>query len=127
MRDAQPEDPTMANTAEAAALSGSFLAKLKASSSAEEIFEMLDVGYEAEVLNVARLHILKRMSQYLAEEDIDGMPDTVAAVRCKAALERAYQDFVTSSPLRHRVFKVLKDAAAPPRPATFVPFDTLLK
>lgn len=117
----------MASTAEAAALSGNFLAQLKASSSAEEIFEMLDVGYEAKVLNVARLHILKRMSQYLAEEDVDGMPDTVAAAHCKAALGRAYQDFVTSSPLRYRLFKVLKDAAAPPRPATFVPFDTLLK
>ena len=117
----------MASMAEAAALSGNFLVKLKASSSAEDIFRLLDVAYEAKILDVARLHILKRMSQYLAEEDVAGLPDTVAAARCKAALERAYQDFMTSSPLRHRVFKVLKDAAAPPQLAAFVPFGTLLK
>jgi len=108
-------------------ISDNILVKLKASSSAEDIFKLLDVGYDAKVLNVARLHILKRMGQYLANEDFAGMSDSIVAARCKAVLERAYEDFVTSSPLQHRVFKVLKDAVAPPKPATFVPFDTLLK
>jgi nitrogenase-stabilizing/protective protein len=117
----------MTNAAETAALSDNILTKLKASSSAEDIFGLLDVGYETKVLDVARLHILKRMSQYLAEEDFAGVPDDIVAARCKAALERGYQDFVMSSPLQHRVFKVLKDAAVPPQLAAFVPFDTLLK
>jgi nitrogenase-stabilizing/protective protein len=127
MRDAEPEGHMMTAAAENTALSDNILVKLKASSSAEDIFRLLDVGYEAKVLNVARLHILKRMSEYLAEEDFAGVPESIAAARCKAALERAYQDFVTSSPLRHRVFKVLKDAVAQQKPAGFVPFDTLLE
>jgi nitrogenase-stabilizing/protective protein len=110
-----------------AAVPDNILVKLKAASSAEDIFKLLDVAYDAKVLNVARLHILKRMGEYLANEDFADMSDSIAAARCKAVLERAYEDFVTSSPLQHRVFKVLKNAVAPPKPANFVPFETLLK
>jgi nitrogenase-stabilizing/protective protein len=110
-----------------AAVLNNTLAKLMAASSAEDIFKLLDVGFDAKVLNVARLHILKRMGQYLAKEDFAGVSDSIVTARCKAVLERAYEDFVTSSPLQHRVFKVLKNAVAPPKPANFVPFETLLK
>jgi nitrogenase-stabilizing/protective protein len=103
------------------------LARMKTASSAEDIFMLLAVDYDAKVMNVARLHILKRMGVYLAGEDFSGLPDAVVAARCKSVLERAYEDFVTSSPLQQRVFKVLKNAVAPPKPATFVPFDALLK
>ncbi len=37
------------------------LDKLKALSSAEEIFRLLGVSYDSTVMNVARLHILNRM------------------------------------------------------------------
>jgi len=103
------------------------LDKLKSAGSAEEFFALLGVAYDANVLNVARLHILKRMGEYLATDDIEGVPDSVAAARCKAVLARAYEDFVSSSPLDERVFKVLKKAVEPPKPANFVPFDALLK
>ncbi|MGD0025080.1 MAG: nitrogenase stabilizing/protective protein NifW [Xanthobacteraceae bacterium] len=106
---------------------GNILANMKAAASAEDIFKLLDVGYDAKVLNVARLHILRRMGEYLANEDFAGVSDSIAAARCKGMLERAYEDFATSSPLQHRIFKVLRDAVAPPKPANFVPFDTLLK
>ena len=110
-----------------AAVAGDILTKMKAASSAEDIFKLLAVDYDAKVLNVARLHILKRMGEYLASEDFTDLPDGIVAARCKAVLERAYDDFVTASPLQHRVFKVLKNAVAPPKRANFVPFDTLLK
>ena len=103
------------------------LDKLKALSSAEDIFALLGVSYDSKVMNVARLHILKRMGEYLACEDLADIPDSVVTARCKAVLERAYEDFVTASPLQHRVFKVLKSAVAAPKPANFVPFDALLK
>lgn len=106
---------------------GVILDKLKASSSAEDIFELLGVGYDPKVMNVARLHILKRMGDYLAYEDLADIPDSIVTARCKAVLERAYEDFVSASPLQHRVFKVLRNAVAPPKPASFVPFDALLK
>ncbi|MER8855138.1 nitrogenase stabilizing/protective protein NifW [Mesorhizobium australicum] len=106
------------------------LARLKRLSAAEEFFSVLGVSYDPKVLNVSRLHIMKRVGQYLAEEDFSGLPDQVIAARVRATLERAYEDFAISSPLTHRVFKVLEDhdpnkAAAPGH--TFVPFDSVLK
>lgn len=117
----------MAHASALGAASGNILAKIMAASSAEDIFGLLGVGYDANVMNVARLHILKRMGEYLAGEDLADIPDSVAAARCKALLQRAYDDFVTASPLQHRVFKVLKDAVSSAKPANFVPFDTLLE
>ncbi|WP_018097511.1 nitrogenase stabilizing/protective protein NifW [Sinorhizobium meliloti] len=106
------------------------LARLKGLSAAEEFFAVLGVSYDPKVLDVSRLHIMKRMGQYLAEEDFSGLPDQVIAARAHAMLERAYEDFATSSPLKHRVFKVLKDHD-PDNPTTpvraFVPLDLVLK
>ncbi|MDX2204181.1 MAG: nitrogenase stabilizing/protective protein NifW [Hyphomicrobiaceae bacterium] len=100
------------------------LAKLKSYASAEEFFAGLGLGYEPRVLQVARLHILKRMGEYLAGDDLEGLPNRVVIARCRGMLERAYQDFVQSSPLKERVFKVLKTAVAPD-PGGFVPLDEL--
>lgn len=103
------------------------LAQLNKASSAEDFFTLLGIDYDARVVNVARLHILRRMGQYLASEDFSGLPDVAVAERCKSVLERAYADFVASSPIDQRVFKVLKDAVAPPKrkPANFLPFELL--
>jgi nitrogenase-stabilizing/protective protein len=89
------------------------LAQLQKVSSAEDFFATLGVEFDPKVLNVVRLHILRRMGQYLVSESFEGESDEVVAQRCKAVLEKAYADFVTSSPLDQRVFKVLKDAVAP--------------
>lgn len=101
------------------------LASLKKLSSAEDFFTALDVPFDPNVLNVARLHILKRMGQYLAGDDLEGLPDSVAAARARSFLERAYGDFVASNPLAERVFKVHKDAVKPS--GAFVPFSQLLE
>jgi nitrogenase-stabilizing/protective protein len=73
---------------------------------------------------VVRLHILRRMGQYLVSEDFAGMSDVDVTARCKAVLEQAYADFLASSPLDQRVFKVLKDAVAP-KPQNFVQLTPL--
>lgn len=102
------------------------LDRLNKASSAEEIFALLGVDYDPNIVNVARLHILKRMGQHLAKEQFAGSAEAEIAARCKAMLEQAYADFVASSPIDQRVFKVLKDAVAEPkRPAAFVPLSTL--
>ena len=101
------------------------LDQLHKASSAEDFFALLGVDYDVKVVNVARLHILRRMGQYLASEDFTGLPDAKVAERCKAVLEKAYADFVASSPLDQRVFKVLKDAVATPKPRAFVPLSML--
>lgn len=96
----------------------SILDQLNKASSAEDFFALLDVYYDPKVVSVARLHILRRMGQYLASENFTGLPDETVAVRCKAVLQRAYADFIVSSPINERVFKVLKDAVEPAKPQT---------
>ena len=100
------------------------LNQLKHLSAAEEFFQLLDVAYDPSVLNVARLHILKRMGEYLRRDTLAGADDEQARGLCRAHLERAYGDFVKSSPLNERVFKVLKDAVNPPS-APLVPLSSL--
>ncbi|WP_112829764.1 nitrogenase stabilizing/protective protein NifW [Rhizobium cremeum] len=106
------------------------LERLRGLSSAEDFFHALGILYDERVLNVARLHILKRMGQYLAEEDFEGLPDRVIAARARSTLERAYSDFEATSPLSQRLFKVLKDHD-PDKPAerrgAFVSLDAALK
>ncbi len=102
------------------------LEALNKASSAEDFFNLLGVSYDPKVLAVMRLHILRRMGQYLVNEDFSSVPEPEVAKRCKSFLQQAYEDFLKSSPLDERVFKVLKDAVAPPKPATnFVSIDVL--
>lgn len=82
------------------------LAKL---SSAEDYFRFLGVPYDPAVLNVARLHILRRMGDNLREAGVEPDEEKARAF-FRAHLERAYQDFVKSTPIKERVFKVHKDA-----------------
>ena len=105
----------------------SILADLSRLSSAEEFFIALDVPFQQDVINVARLHILRRMGQYLGSTDFDGLSDAEARVACRAQLGRAYQDFLHSSPIAERVFKVHQDALKPveKRPLPFVPLSSL--
>jgi nitrogenase-stabilizing/protective protein len=100
------------------------LDELKRLSSAEDFFRLLGVSYDPAVLNVARLHILKRMGQYLRSASQEGLNDDACRALCRAHLEKAYADFVASTPLEQRVFKVLQDAVRP-KGETFVPASSL--
>jgi nitrogenase-stabilizing/protective protein len=84
-------------------------------SSAEDFFTFLDVSYDRAVLDVVRLHILKRMGEYLQKnrETLAEADEQTARALCRGHLARAYGDFIESSPLEERVFKVLKDAVNP--------------
>lgn len=109
----------------------SALEALRRLSSAEEFFLYLNVPYEATVVQVARLHILRRMGQYLKQSEIDaafeGLEDSEIRAICRGHLEQAYQDFVHSSPIQERIFKVHKDAVAPKAApaAPFVPLASI--
>lgn len=84
------------------------LAKL---SSAEDFLEFFAVPYEQSVVNVSRLHILKRFFQYLRREDgLAGLDDVAIYGRYRGLLALAYADFVHSTPAREKVFKVFQDA-----------------
>lgn len=78
---------------------------------AEEFFAALNLSYDRRVLDVNRLHILKRFQQYLSQHpDWETLPEDEFFPLCRAALSRAYDDFVHSSALHERVFKVFHEA-----------------
>jgi nitrogenase-stabilizing/protective protein len=79
-------------------------------SAAEEFLDYFQVPYEQPVVNVNRLHILKRFNQYLrATPGTSEMDDETLRGVCKETLDKAYQDFVTSTPAQEKVFKVFQD------------------
>lgn len=100
-------------------------------SAAEEFFRYLNVPYDMQVVQVARLHILRRMGQYIRGSEVegvfDGLSDDEVRGLCAEHLTQAYDDFVKSSPIAERIFKVHKEAveqkAGPSKP--FVPLATL--
>lgn len=115
----------MSDSSASASESGDILKQLNRASSAEEFFALLGVGYDPKVLSVVRLHILRRMGQYLVNESFEGLDEAGIVDRCREFLGQAYADFVTSSPLDQRVFKVLREAVAKPKSTVFVPLTAL--
>lgn len=79
-------------------------------SSAEEFLNFLEVEYDPRVVNVNRLHILKRFNQYLARHSFSGGDGAAIKAEYKALLRRAYEDFVKSDAVTEKVFKVFQDA-----------------
>jgi nitrogenase-stabilizing/protective protein len=109
----------------------SVLQELGQLSSAEDFFTYLDLGFEPSVVQVSRLHILRRMGQYLKGSEVDGafvgLSDEEIKALCRSHLEQAYQDFIASSPIQERLFKVHKEAVAPKEEpqSNFVALDSL--
>jgi electron transfer flavoprotein beta subunit len=68
------------------------------------------VPVDEQVVQVNRLHILKRFYQYLHKaEGLAGLDDIEMFRRYRELLATAYQDFVASTPQREKVFKVFQD------------------
>ena len=89
----------------------SFTERLKALSSAEDFYAFFAVPYDESVVQVNRLHILKRFYQYLHQaDDLASLSDVELYQRYRALLIQAHQDFVRSTPAREKVFKVFQDS-----------------
>jgi nitrogenase-stabilizing/protective protein len=83
---------------------------MKALSSAEDFLQFFGVTYDERVVQVNRLHILKRFYQYLHRSETLPELDEVALFRrYRELLTQAYRDFVESTPQREKVFKVFQD------------------
>jgi nitrogenase-stabilizing/protective protein len=96
--------PTKEHTVE------TFTDRLKALSSAEDFFAFFAVPYETPVVQVNRLHILKRFYQYLGKaQGLQGLDDVELYRRYRELLTQAYADFVRSTPAQEKVFKVFQD------------------
>jgi len=88
-----------------------FIQQVKALSSAEDFLQFFGVPFEQSVVNVSRLHILKRFFQYLRQQNLPASMDELALFTAyREQLTRAYADFVRSTPAQEKVFKVFQDA-----------------
>jgi len=87
-----------------------FLQQLKALSSAEDFLRYFGVPFEQSVVNVSRLHILKRFFQYIRQENLLAEGNEVGLYTAyREQLVKAYNDFVKSTPAQEKVFKVFQD------------------
>ena len=85
------------------------ITRLKALSSAEDFLRFFGVPFDEQVVHVNRLHILKRFYQYLhRSEGLSQLNEVDLFRRYRELLAQAYQDFVTSTAQREKVFKVFK-------------------
>lgn len=77
---------------------------------AEEYFDFFQLPYDQNVVNVNRLHILQKFSQYIREIDenyTDISTKEKLSKYCEA-LQKAYQLFLESTPQEEKLFKVFK-------------------
>lgn len=87
-----------------------FIQQLKLLSSAEDFLHYFGVPFDPGVVNVSRLHILKRFFQYIRQNNPQAQTDELALFTAyREQLVKAYQDFVASTPAREKVFKVFQD------------------
>jgi nitrogenase-stabilizing/protective protein len=85
--------------------------RLKALSSANEFLDFFGIAYDERVVHVHRLHILKRFYQYLHNADgLQQLDEIEMFKRYRELLTQAYQDFVSSTAAKEKVFKVFQDA-----------------
>ena len=100
-----------------------FLAQMTQFSAAEEFLQFLGVEFDPAVVDVSRLHILKRFHQYLRATPVS--PDVCedeAKACCRQLLAQAYDDFVRSNAATEKVFKVFQHKAG----MQTISVDTLL-
>ena len=90
--------------------------------SVEEFLNYFGVPYDERIVQVNRLHILQRFHDYLARSR-PSLPGSAEAARevYRMLLQQAYHDFVNSSAVVERVFKVFRDV----RGEGFVAADSL--
>ncbi|MCB6178319.1 nitrogen fixation protein NifW [Rhodobacter sp. Har01] len=88
------------------------LDELSGLSSAEEIFAFLGLAFDAQTLNVARLHIMKRFGAYLDTADLSGLDAEATRAALRDCLARAQEDFTGTAPRLVGVFKVFADQKA---------------
>ena len=85
--------------------------EMKRLESAEDFLEYFAIPYDRAIVNVSRLHILKRFYQYLAKSGgIENLPPASAFSTCRELLAKSYMDFLNSSGLEQKVFKVFQTA-----------------
>ena len=74
---------------------------------AEDYFEFFGLSYDPQVVNINRLHILRKFSQLMATVD-QGLSDAEKLDTYRQALQSAYAVFLNSSSVEEKLFKVFQ-------------------
>lgn len=86
------------------------LRRIESFSAIEEFLDFFKIEYQADIVHVNRLHILKRFNQYLARTPIsEDADETTAWDTCRAFLTQAHDDFIKSNAAQEKVFKVFQE------------------
>lgn len=102
-----------------------FLEELGKLSAAEEFLNFLEVPYDPQMVQVNRLHILKRFHNYLEQAGLPGDLDEPALREAyREHMQRAYSDFLSSNGVTEKLFKVFQQAEKA-RKASFVPLSAV--
>ncbi|MGF6921645.1 nitrogenase-stabilizing/protective protein NifW [Paraburkholderia sp. 40] len=79
--------------------------QLRHLSSAEDFLRFFDIAFDEKVVNVSRLPILKRFFQYIEQQkELPRNNSTAVLAVYRCLLQKAYNDFVVSLKLVHKIF-----------------------
>ena len=84
------------------------LAQFNQLKDAEDYFQFFGLAYDPQVVNVNRLHILRKFAQ-LVKDDDKSQPEAQRLDAYRQALQTAYDLFLTSSSVEQKLFKVFQD------------------
>ena len=84
------------------------LAQFNQLKDAEDYFQFFGLAYDPQVVNVNRLHILRKFAQLVQDED-KSQPEEQRLNTYRQALQTAYDLFLTSSSVEQKLFKVFQD------------------
>lgn len=78
---------------------------------AEEYFQFFQLPFDPQVVNVNRLHILKKFSQYMTEidETYPNIEPQEKLDKYRDALIKSYELFLTSTGVEQKLFKVFNE------------------
>jgi nitrogenase-stabilizing/protective protein len=78
---------------------------------AEEFLQFFELPYDQKFVNVNRLHILQKFSQFIGEIDAANPTSSEAEKlnQYALALQKAYALFLESTPHEQKLFKVFND------------------
>ncbi len=78
---------------------------------AEDYLGFFALPYDAQFVNINRLHILQKFSKLIKRIDSEApeLSEAEKLARYQTALQEAYNTFTTSSPLDQKLFKVFNE------------------
>lgn len=87
------------------------LAGFKKLSDAEDYFRFFELPFDQQAVNVNRLHILKKFSQYVdqIDESFPTITEAEKLAKYREALQQSYNLFLGSTAVEQKLFKVFND------------------